>query len=182
MIFVFCLHTGDTQPQASFVYLPTLFMYHSMNHRQLNNIFQSCTFNPINAVFAVAKSNPKLHIDDWLDLIRTSVSESLPGFLEKRRDEFWGTTFKMSAPIRNFDANLGDILQNVRQIDGFLDVVFEFLYRRWGCMVYLPFIGSFIWSRWGFVFLVKKTAYEVETCWIQQSCWNLHYGVCQNSR
>ncbi|XP_071496377.1 nudC domain-containing protein 3-like [Diadema antillarum] len=29
-----------------------------------------------------------------------------------------------------FDANLGDIMQNVRQIDSFLDVVFEFLYRR----------------------------------------------------
>ncbi|XP_072028748.1 nudC domain-containing protein 3-like [Amphiura filiformis] len=31
---------------------------------------------------------------------------------------------------QQFDQNLGDILQNVRQIDNFLDVVFEFLYRR----------------------------------------------------
>ncbi|PIK57693.1 putative nudC domain-containing protein 3-like [Apostichopus japonicus] len=29
-----------------------------------------------------------------------------------------------------FDANLGDILQDVKRVDAFLDVIFEFLYRR----------------------------------------------------
>lgn len=30
-----------------------------------------------------------------------------------------------------FDANLGDILQDVKRVDAFLDVIFEFLYRRY---------------------------------------------------
>ncbi|XP_038069579.1 nudC domain-containing protein 3-like isoform X2 [Patiria miniata] len=37
----------------------------------------------------------------------------------------------MAAPmVGKFDGNLCDILQNVQQIDTFLDVIFEFLYRR----------------------------------------------------
>ncbi|PIK47441.1 putative nudC domain-containing protein 3-like [Apostichopus japonicus] len=40
----------------------------------------------------------------------------------------------MAAPMANerklFDANLGDILQDVKRVDAFLDVIFEFLYRR----------------------------------------------------
>lgn len=35
-----------------------------------------------------------------------------------------------NTPSGRYDGNLGDIMQNERQIDRFLDVVFEFLYRR----------------------------------------------------
>ncbi|XP_041474653.1 nudC domain-containing protein 3-like [Lytechinus variegatus] len=35
-----------------------------------------------------------------------------------------------SVPGGRYDGNLGDIMQNERQIDRFLDVIFEFLYRR----------------------------------------------------
>ena len=39
--------------------------------------------------------------------------------------------FNMAAPMPGkFDGHLCDILQNVHQIDSFLDVIFEFLYRR----------------------------------------------------
>ncbi len=50
------------------------------------------------------------------------------GNVNKRRSD--ERKVKMSTQTPQFDANLSDILQNVRQIDNFLDVVFEFLYRR----------------------------------------------------
>ena len=65
-----------------------------------------------------------------------AIVHPLPGLSE----EFWESvkticrgipsvgSVKMSTP--QFDANLSDILQNVKQIDAFLDIVFEFLYRR----------------------------------------------------